>query len=326
MKVIATAFLAMFLVGCAAMPTTEIVSEVQDGVVLIENDIGNGQGGIGTGFILNDNQIITNLHVVDKPGTITVYSDDSRRKYKATVAFKDEVADIAVLRLYDWELFEANETPVNLSLGKSEHLQPGQRLVVLGHPWGLTWTVSEGILSSKDRRMGQNPKYLFQIDAKLYEGNSGGPIFNGKGQVVCVSNMMLVREGGSYGFCIPSDLVKKVIYDFNTFGEVRWRVLNVAAGLTDDGSSVIFTSVEPGGAAGMAGIKDGDKVLEIYTPNSHPEGVRIVDPNTLITELAQLRGDDELVKLLIERNGEKIMVDVKTNYKLSKEYTPDKGK
>lgn len=326
MKYLPAAFLAMFLVGCTEMSTKEIVDSVITGTVLVEDDATSGEDGIGTGFIVGENTIVTNLHVVSEPGKFYVYSSNSSRKYEADIVHKDEIADLVVLKLKDWESFKKNENPVFVIFGNSDNTEQGEKVVVIGHPWGLAWTVSEGIMSGKSHRMGSNPKFLDQVDANLFHGNSGGPIFNEYGEVICVSNMMLVQEGGSYGFCIPSNLVKKVLYDFEKFGEVRWRVINVAVGLTEDGSSVILQDVEPDGAAGRAGLKAGDKVLEIYTPNNHPKGIVPKDPNDLITEMAQLRGDDELVKLLIDRNGEKIMFDVKSNYKLSKEYTPDKAK
>lgn len=319
MKYIVAAFISIFLIGCKEMSTTDIVKQKTDGVVLISNDISATQGGIGTGFIIG-NQIITNLHVVDGNGVITVYSDDSQRKYEATIAFQDPVADIAVLTLKDWELFNQNETPVKLEFGNSEEADVGDKVVVIGHPWNLFWSVSEGIISAKNRRVDQNPKFLDQLDAKLYAGNSGGPVFDEEGNVVCISNMMLAKEGGSYGFCIPSNLVKKVLYDFEKLGEVRWRVLNVSTGLSDDGSALVLNTIESNGAAAVAGLKEGDKILEIFTPNNHPNGVKITNADDLITELALLRGDDELVKILVDRNGEKLVIDVKTNHKLSKDY------
>lgn len=306
--------------------TAELVQMVEDGTVLIGNEIDTTNGGIGTGFILNDNQVVTNHHVVAGNGKLFVYSSNSQRKYPAEIVYKDEIADLAVLRIVDWEVYKKNEHPVNLTLGNSDEMRVGDKVVVIGHPWGLMWTISEGILSAKNRRMGPNPKHLDQVDAKLYQGNSGGPIFNENGEIICVSNMMLTREGGSYGFCIPSDLVRKVIHDFNTFKEVRWRALNIAVDLTEDGSYVKVSSLDADGAAAKAGIKEGDKLLEIITPKNHPHGVKITDANVLISELAVLDGSDELVKLIIERNGEKMMIDVKTNYKLSSDYTPDKAK
>lgn len=305
--------------------TVELVEQVKPGTVLITNQIDATSGGSGSGFILEDNMIITNHHVIDGNGKISVYSPNSRKKYEAKVVYQDKIVDLAILRLLDWELFEKEQKPVNLKLGNSDETTEGDKIVVIGNPWGLTWSVSEGILSAKNRRSGPNPKYLDQVDAKVYQGNSGGPIFNENGQVVCVSEIMLSGEGGSYGFCIPSNLVKKVIHDFNVLGEVRWRVLNVAVGLTDDGSNVILQSVEPDGAAGKAGLKEGDKILTIFTEDNRT-GKKIVTPDDMITELATLHGDDEDVRISIDRNGEKMMIDVKTNYKLSSEYTPDKAR
>lgn len=319
MKYIAIALISIFLIGCGKISTTEIVNKNKSGVVLISNDISVTKGSIGTGFIVG-NRIITNFHVVDGNGFITIYSDGSQRKYEATIAFQDPVADIAVLTLKDWELFNQNETHVKLKFGNSEETNVGDKVVIIGHPWNLFWSVSEGIVSAKNRRVDQNPKFLDQVDAKLYAGNSGGPVFDEEGNVVCISNMMLAKEGGSYGFCIPSNLVKKVLYDFEKLGEVRWRVLNVSTGLSDDGSALVLKTIELNGAAAAAGLKEGDKVLEIFTPNSHPNGIKITNVDDLITELALLRGDDELIKLLVDRNGEKLMIDVKTNHKLSKNY------
>lgn len=321
MKYLISAFLVLALVGCKEITTTELVGNVKDGVVLISNEISEKEGGIGTGFLLEENMIVTNVHVIEgENNKITVYSDDSQTPYDAEIVYKDEIADIAVLKLKEWDKFKEKETPIILSLGDSEKTVVGDKVVVIGHPWGLMWTVSEGIMSAKDRRNTKTPKFIDQVDAKLYQGNSGGPVFNAEGQIICVSNLMLAQEGGSYGFCIPSNLVKKVLYDLDKFGEVRWRVMNIAATLTDDGSAVVLKTIDPGGAAAVAGIKENDKVLEIYTPNNHPNGIKITSPDDLITELAQLKGDEEIVTVLVERNGEKLTIDVKTNHKLSKDY------
>lgn len=312
-KFLAIAFVSLMLVGCNKPTTENIVTNVRNGVVLIANQQDTAAGGIGTGFILEDNQIVTNKHVIDGNGKLTVYSPNSERKYEAVVVYSDSVSDIAVLRLKDWELFEKNETPSNLTLSDSAKTNPGDKVVVLGHPWGLSWTVSEGIISAKNRRVGQNPKYMDQVDAKLYQGNSGGPIFNESGEIVCVSNMMLSKEGGSYGFCIPSNLVKKVLSDLNEFNEVKWKALNVSVDMTEDGSYVIVKTLEPNGAAAKAGLKENDKILTI-------NGKKIASPNDLITGLAEILGSVKTATMMIERDGKQFTQEVELNDRLSSDY------
>jgi len=320
--------MALALVGCKYLPenTVELVDGVKNGTVLIENKIDAGNGGIGTGFIIGENMILTNNHVIEGKGKLTVVSNHDQVRYEAEVVYTDPIVDLAIIKLKKWDEFTKHEEAVILSLGDSDQSVPGSKVVIIGHPWGLYWTVSEGIVSAKNRRTGPNPKYVDQVDAKIYEGNSGGPVFNQHGEVVCVSELMLEGKGGSYGFCIPSNLVKKVINDFQLFKEVRWRAINVNVGLTDDGSSVIINSVDANGAADKAGIKAGDKVLEIFTPGNHPVGIKVTSPNDLISEIAVINGNEDKVKLLIERNGEKQMIDVITNYKLSNQYEADKSK
>ena len=328
MKYALIGLMALVLVGCNRAPenTVQLVDQVKSGTVLIENKIDTASGGIGTGFIIGENIIITNNHVIDGKGKISIVSHHDQVRYEATVIHADPIVDLAILEIKKWDEFKAHEKVTILPLGDSELSVPGSKVVIIGHPWGLHWTVSEGIVSAKNRRTGPNPKFVDQVDAKIYEGNSGGPVFNEAGEVICVSELMMEGKGGSYGFCIPSNLVKKVVNDFQTFKEVRWRAINVGIGLTDDGSSVIINSIDAGGAAEKAGIKVGDKILEIYTPRNHPAGAKVSSPNDLITEFAAIYGNEDKVKLLIERNGEKQMIDVITNYKLSSQYEADKSK
>jgi serine protease Do len=319
MKYILTAVFAMLLAGCQ-MTTTQIVDKNRDGVVLIANELEDDNSGIGTGFLIQENMIVTNHHVIDGNGKITVFADDSERKYDAKVLYSDEIADLAIVVLDDWKKFKEIETPEILSFGDSNTTNPGDKVIVIGHPWGLAWTISEGIMSAKNIRIGQNPKFMDQIDAKVYQGNSGGPTFNDKGEVICVNDMMLAKEGGSYGFCLPSNFVKKVLYDLDKFGEVRWRMLNINVGSNEDGSAVVIKNIDPDGAAAKAGLKEDDKLLEILTPTNNFAGVKISSANDLITELALINGDNELVSIIIERDGNKQIVDVVTNYKTSKEF------
>jgi S1-C subfamily serine protease len=312
--------MSLFLISCGEHKTVDIVDDVKSGVVLITNQIDATSGGTGTGFVLEDNMIITNNHVIAGNGTLTVLSPKTSKKYPAKVVYADPVSDIAVVRLLDWEAFEDQEQPVNLELGNSNETNQGDKVIVIGHPWGLTWSVSEGIISGKGRRPGGNPQYVDQVDAHLFQGNSGGPIFNEDGEVVCVSNIMLSGEGGSYGFCIPSNLVKKVLHDFNTFKEVRWRVANATIKPADSGIGVAIEAVDPGGAADKSGIKAGDIIVGLYSSNNDHIPLDVVLPEDLLNSLSTLNGDEETIMLLVKRGDEEQLIDLKTNYKLSKDY------
>lgn len=327
MKHIAIAAAALLLVGCTEpLTTAKLVDQVKPGTVLITNQKDVSSGGIGTGFVIGENMIVTNNHVIEGTNNkLNVISPISSKKYEAEVIHTDALADIAVLRLKDWDSFLKEQRPVILDLGDSEQMDEGDKVVVIGHPWGLNWTVSEGVLSAKHRRAGPNPKFLDQVDAKIFQGNSGGPVFNEDGQVVCVSELMLTGEGGSYGFCIPSNLVKKILHDFDKFGEIRWRAMNISISLTEDGSYVILETIEPDGAAAKAGLKQGDKILNVFT-SDYPEGKKIVKQDDLITALATLNGDEEVIRIVIDRNGDMMTLDVKTNYKTAKDYPVEKAK
>lgn len=320
MKYILVTLIALFLIGCTKMPTRNIVENNKNGVVLITNKLDASNGGIGTGFIIEDNVIVTNEHVISGNGALQVQLPSSSKRYDATLVYEDKIADIAVIRVNDWDKFNTEQSPVKLKLGDSEELLAGDKVVVIGHPWGLLWSVSEGIISAKDRKIDTRPKYLDQIDAKLFQGNSGGPVFNEDGEIICVSNMMLSNEGGSYGFCIPSVLVKKVLNDFNTFKEVRWRSLNAQIGPDDTGDGVYIKALESGGAAESSGLKVDDKILKIFT-SLNKDGLKVNSSDQLTIELATLDGSEEMIKLLVDRAGQEVLVDVKTNYRTAKDFT-----
>lgn len=353
MRIAAIALLVL-LTGCSPLfervvPTTsEMVESVKGGTVLVINQLPedpimkalnpdySAPVGTGTGFFIDENTIITNDHVITGGGKITIMSPNSAKEYDAEVLKTDTMADIAIVRLKDWKKFESEQNPTILKLGDSAAMQQGDKVIAIGHPWGLTWSVSEGIVSAQNRRIDSTPKLLTQIDAYVYPGNSGGPVFNAYGEVVCVNEIMKVGSTdngtgipdgvGTYGLCIPSNLVKKIAYDLKTFGQIRWRALKTGISLTDDRSSVIFKGIEPNGPAAKAGFKENDKIISVVTSLTGPEGKKVVRPDDIISELALLRGDDEVVKVLIERNGEKMVIEAKTGYRLSNEYSTEQLK
>jgi serine protease Do len=323
-KAISILALSVMLWGCEAygmLSTRDIVSKSETGVVsiigIVKNDAGTVvNGGQGTGFFVGENYIITNHHVVNFATEIFIQGAITKKRYDVRIVGTDPVSDIAILELKDWEMFEVNEQPAILTLGNSDLSLVGDKVVVIGHPWGLEWSVSEGIVSAKNRRPHALPKFLDQIDAKLFNGNSGGPIFNDEGDVVCVAELMIPGEGGSYGMCVPSNLVKKVVHDITTHNQVRWRSVNAGISLTEDGSYVKIASLEKDGAGAKAGLQVGDLIVELYTPD-HPDGIKIHNPDTLLTEMAVLKSHETKVQMLIKRGSEEMMINIETTYRTS---------
>lgn len=318
--------LAAFAIGALSLvslneymstSTVEIVNKVKPGTVLIMNRIDASTGGSGTGFIIDENLIVTNNHIIDGNGELFVYSPNSSRKYKASIVSKDKTSDLATLKLVDWDAFNKNEKPNILSLS-DEQTELGEKIIVVGHPWGLTWSISEGIISGKNRKHTPTPQFLDQVDAHVFQGNSGGPIFDNEGNVACVSVLMLPGAGGSYGFCIPSVLVDKVLSDLKEYNEVRWRSLNAGIELTEN-SEIKITEVQSNNAADKAGIEVGDIITKVYT-DQYKNGLPIKSSTDLLTALASMKGSEEILTIDIIRNGEAMRKEILTDYKTEKDF------
>lgn len=238
-------------------PSTEAVIEnTRNAVVLIsaeKNKDSKKADGIGTGFFIRTNTIVTNNHVIEDAKTLKIQTDNGPAEYDVKVKWTDPVADIAVLELVDWDKFIAENPDTNYLLATTFYKQ-GNEVIVIGHPSGLKFSASRGIISQTKQRLGGKPPYYIGSDAHLYPGNSGGPIVDVYGKVVAVSDLMLPTDGGSYGFGIPTAIVKKALADFEKYGEVRWATL----GVTLDGNKI--TELAKDGAGEKAGLKVGDIV------------------------------------------------------------------
>ena len=154
------------------------------------------QQGTGSGVIVSaDGYIVTNHHVVDGAEEVLVTLAD-QRELKAQVVAADPKTDLAVVKV------EAKEKLPVAALGDSEALRVGDWVIAIGNPFGLTHTVTAGIVSAKDRVIGAGPYDDFiQTDASINPGNSGGPLFNTRGEVVGI-NTAIVPQGQGIGFAI----------------------------------------------------------------------------------------------------------------------------
>lgn len=229
----------------------------------------------GSGFFIDrEGYVLTNNHVVDGADTITLTTHD-KHQLNATVVGTDPKTDIALLKVdSDYEIEPA-------VLGSSADLRVGQWAIAIGNPFAdFEGTVTFGIVSASGRSAlnfgGGSPTIqdYIQTDASINPGNSGGPLANIRGEVIGINAAISSPSGGNVGigFAIPVDLVKEVLSDLKTYGEVRRAFLGVniqevdgnladALGL-DEASGVLVSSVIPEGPAESGGLEEGDVIVE----------------------------------------------------------------
>lgn len=224
---------------------------------------------LGSGFVIDPSGIvITNNHVIGEANDITVILQDGT-KLKAEIVGKDPKIDIAVLKV-------KSEKPLkHVAFGDSETLRSGDWVVAIGNPYGLGGTVTAGIVSARGRNIESGPydNYI-QTDAAINKGNSGGPLFNMKGEVVGINTAIFSPTGGSVGigFAVPSNSAVPVVEQLKEFGETRrgWlgvRIQNVDEDTADalklaESEGALIAGVEENGPAKKAGIEVGDVIVK----------------------------------------------------------------
>ena len=223
---------------------------------------------LGSGFIIEKNGlVITNNHVIKNAEDIVVIVGGDK-EYKATIVGADPLSDIAVLQIDSKEKF------IPVKFGNSDKARIGDWVIAIGNPFGLGGTVTSGIISARNRSIGLS-RYedYIQTDASINTGNSGGPLFDMKGDVIGI-NTAILGKGGSVGigFSIPSNSAKKVIDQLIEFGETKrgWlgvRIQVVTKEIADTKKlnkprGALVASVAEKSPSEEAGIKAGDIILE----------------------------------------------------------------
>ena len=219
-------------------------------------------------FISKDGYLLTNRHVIDDASRITITLND-RRELDATLVGSDERTDIALLKVNGASFPE-------LKIGDSNQLKVGEPVLAIGSPFGFDYSASAGIVSAKSRNMsGETSVPFIQTDAALNPGNSGGPLFNQRGEVVGVNSRIFSGTGGYMGlsFSIPIDVAMDVVQQLKTSGKVTRSYLGVMLqdidrNLADayklpkpEGS--LINQVSPKSPAEKAGLKPGDVILKL---------------------------------------------------------------
>lgn len=181
-----------------------IVEDVIKSVVTIRTDVSQG-----TGFVVaEEGYIVTNAHVIENAEAASIITYDGE-SHKVSLIGTDKLMDVALLRI--------NENYEELKLSDSEEVQIGEKVIAIGNPLGLQFSVTEGIVSAKDREGSNEIGAYIQTDAALNPGNSGGPLINKKGEVIGINNFK-VREGENLGFALESNYLKESINDIYLAG------------------------------------------------------------------------------------------------------------
>jgi serine protease Do len=223
---------------------------------------------LGSGFLVDPaGFVVTNNHVVEDAETITVVLHD-QREFRAKIIGRDTRTDLALLKIEDSQPFPY------VHWGDSSAEQVGEWILAIGNPFGLGGTVTAGIISATARDIGAGPYDSFlQTDASINRGNSGGPMFNMKGEVIGVNTAIFSPSGGSIGigFAIPSALARPVIDQLRNGGEVKRGWLGVAIQpvtreIADSlglkrAEGALVADVSKGGPAEKAGLRPGDVIL-----------------------------------------------------------------
>lgn len=223
--------------------------------------------GLGSGFIISkEGYIITNNHVIQKANDITVILNN-KKQYPAKIIGTDPKTDIALIKI------EADEELTVAPLGDSDKVREGEAVIAIGNPFGLSETVTAGIVSAKGRVIGAGPYDDFiQTDASINPGNSGGPLLNFHGEVVGI-NTAIIASGQGIGFAVPINMAKEVLPQLKEKSKVTRGWLGVSIqevtpeiaksfGLKET-TGALISDIVPDGPADKSGFRRGDVIIEL---------------------------------------------------------------
>ena len=258
--------------------------------------------GMGSGFVIDkEGHILTNYHVIEGAGEIVVILDDkgSEKEYSATLVGSDPKTDIALIKI-NRESGDNKDFPF-LRLGSSENLEVGEWVVAIGNPFGLSHTVTVGVVSALGRSIGAGPYDEFiQTDASINPGNSGGPLINIEGDVIGINTAIISGNTGGnvgIGFAIPIDIAKGILKDLRERGTVTRGWLGVmiqkitpdlakSFGLSQSEGALVG-DVIPDGPAAKGGVKRGDVIVmfdgqQVKDMEDLPKIVAATRPNSVV--------------------------------------------
>ncbi|MBW4695426.1 MAG: trypsin-like peptidase domain-containing protein [Lyngbya sp. HA4199-MV5] len=275
------------------------------------------QRGTGSGFITtSDGRVLTNAHVVQGADSVTVVLRDGRR-FKGTVVGADSTTDVAVIKI------NAQNLPI-VKLGNSDNLLPGQAAIAIGNPLGLSFTVTQGIISATGRSAADvgvpaERVDFIQTDAAINPGNSGGPLINAEGEVIGI-NSAIIQGAAGLGFAIPIATASRVAEQIVATGKAQHPYLGVQmaeltpeirnelnqsdAGFTvNQDQGVLIVAVQSNSPAARGGLRQGDVVASI-------NGTAIQTAQQ-VQQQVEAAAIGSPLQIVVNRNGQKQTLTVK---------------
>ena len=279
----------------------------QQGAPRQREKIGSGSGVI----IREDGYIVTNNHVIEGATEIEVTLNNNE-KYSAVLVGTDPATDVALLKV------EATGLPF-IPFADSDKLRLGEWVIAIGSPYDLRSTITAGIVSAKGRSM---PNYsgefkiesFIQTDAAVNPGNSGGALVDKSGRLVGINTAIISQTGSytGYSFAVPSNIVKKIVYDLIDFGSVKRAILGITMQAIDDKiagelklssrNGVYIVEVSKNSAADKAGLAKGDVIIAV-------DSVKITTPSSVQEVISRFSPGDKATVTII-RDGKEKNVEV----------------
>jgi serine protease Do len=266
---------------------------------------------LGSGVIIDGEKgyIVTNHHVIVSAMEIKVITSD-QKEYQARILGSDNRSDLTLLQV------ETRERLPEVKMGNSDDLMIGETVIAIGNPFGLSHTVTTGVVSALNRSV-RSGEHIFrnfiQTDASINPGNSGGPLLNIDGELIGI-NTAIYQKAQGIGFSIPINKTKRIVRELIQTGEVRfpWLGLEIQEmtddlkryfGLSAEKTGILVNDVIQGGPAALAGIGRGDILFSI-------EGINIASPSDYRETLGEFTASDQ-IDLKIFRKGQEKTFKVK---------------
>jgi putative serine protease PepD len=285
---------------------SDIYAKTAPGVAYVEADSSGGNGGSGSGFLMDGKgHVVTNDHVVEAGNRFTIRFGEDGDPLPAKVVGEDRSSDLAVLEV-DPKKIPAETRP--LELASSAELRPGDAAIAIGSPFGLSGTVTTGIISALDRSIRSPNGFpisgVLQTDAAINPGNSGGPLLDAEGRVIGVNSQIASdsRQSSGVGFAVPVDTVKDIVPKLIGGDEIKRAYLGVATGPDTTGDGAVVMSITKDGPAAGSGLRTGDRITKVA-------GRTVTDPDALTGAVLQHK-PGERIELTVVRGGDERTIDV----------------